>query len=101
MKSAPNRYTCATASILHRDRESKRGTGGLSLNFTPKKNLVGGMPDFLWRRSLPRLGVASLRERGQAPSLRAKESQVRKILSWLTLRCRVDANSSTSTAERF
>src|ERR1700674_4808415 len=42
MKSAPNGYNCATASSLHRDRESKRGTRGLSSNFTPTKNLARG-----------------------------------------------------------
>src|ERR1700682_207875 len=47
------------------------------------------------------VGVASPPETGAAPSLRAEEFQVRKILSWLTLLCRVDANSSTSAAERF
>src|SRR6266853_5242758 len=43
MKSAPNRYNYATASSLHRDRESKRGTRGLSSDFTPKKNLARGI----------------------------------------------------------
>src|SRR6266478_1729182 len=42
MKSAPNGYSCATASSLHRDRESKRGTRGLSSDFTPKKNFDRG-----------------------------------------------------------
>src|ERR1700686_2955965 len=79
--------------------KTRRGSGGLSSDFTPGRIGVGCLIPVETR--LPRLGIALLPETGQAPSLHADEFQVRKILSWLTRCCRVEANSSTSVAERF